>query len=64
MKLHFDSNQEYQIDAISAVTELFEGHPLSEPGDFEFSLTATRALFYGNRDNPAEAGAEIKCQNT
>jgi len=25
MKLHFDSNQEYQIEAIRAVTDLFEG---------------------------------------
>ncbi|MFA6054406.1 MAG: hypothetical protein WC769_03415 [Thermodesulfovibrionales bacterium] len=24
MKLHFDSNQEYQIDAIRAVTDIFE----------------------------------------
>ncbi|MBI5410128.1 MAG: hypothetical protein HZA14_12250 [Nitrospirae bacterium] len=37
MKLHFDSNQEYQIEAIKAVTDIFEGQPLSG-GDFEFSL--------------------------
>ena len=43
MKLHFDSNQEYQIEAVRAVTDLFEGQPLSG-GDFEFSLTATGAL--------------------
>ncbi|MCL4492480.1 MAG: hypothetical protein M1510_11405 [Nitrospirae bacterium] len=52
MKLHFDSNQEYQIDAIRAVTDIFEGQPLNG-GDFEFSLTATGALLseygVGNR---------------
>jgi|SRR3990172_3624458 len=35
MKLHFDSNQEYQIEAIRAITDLFEGQPLSSE-DFEF----------------------------
>ena len=52
MKLHFDSNQEYQIEAIRAVTDMFEGQPLSG-GDFEFSLTATGVLLsedgVGNR---------------
>src|SRR3990170_2425322 len=47
MKLHFDSNQEYQIEAIKAVTDLFEGQPLSG-GDFEFSLTETGALLSEN----------------
>ncbi len=43
MKLHFDGNQEYQIEAIRAVADLFEGQPLSG-GDFEFSLTETGSL--------------------
>lgn len=47
MKLHFDSNQEYQIEAIRAVTDIFEGQPLSG-GDFEFSLSATGALLSEN----------------
>jgi type III restriction enzyme len=47
MKLHFDSNQEYQIEAIRAVTDIFEGQPLSG-GDFEFSLTETGALISEN----------------
>ena len=47
MKLHFDSNQEYQIEAIRAVTNIFEGQPLSG-GDFEFSLTTTGALLSEN----------------
>jgi len=47
MKLHFDSNQEYQIEAIRAVTDMFEGQPLSG-GDFEFSLTATGVLLSEN----------------
>jgi type III restriction enzyme len=47
MKLHFDGNQEYQIEAIRAVTDIFEGQPLSG-GDFEFSLTQTVALLSEN----------------
>ncbi len=47
MKLHFDSNQEYQIEAIRAVTDIFEGQPLSN-GDFEFSLNAAGSLLSEN----------------
>lgn len=39
MKLHFDSNQEYQLEAIRAITDIFEGQPLNS-GDFEFSVTS------------------------
>jgi type III restriction enzyme len=37
MKLHFDSKQEFQLEAVKAVTDIFEGQPLSG-GDFEFSI--------------------------
>ncbi|MBI5193049.1 MAG: DEAD/DEAH box helicase family protein [Nitrospirae bacterium] len=47
MKLHFDSNQEYQIEAVRAVTDLFEGQPLSG-GGFEFSLTKAGVLLSEN----------------
>ena len=47
MKLHFDSNQKYQIEAIKAVTDLFEGQPLSG-GDFEFSLNESGVLLSEN----------------
>ncbi|MDO9534009.1 MAG: DEAD/DEAH box helicase family protein [Bacillota bacterium] len=39
MKLKFDSNLEYQIEAIHAVTDLFEGLPLKQ-GVFEISLSS------------------------
>lgn len=38
MKLHFDSNQNYQLEAIQSVIGLFEGQPINK-GDFEFSLS-------------------------
>src|SRR3989337_3700556 len=52
MKLHFDSKQEFQIEAIKAITDIFEGQQLSS-GDFEFSITQPGALLtengFGNR---------------
>jgi type III restriction enzyme len=36
MKLQFDSSQQYQLDAIQSVVDLFDGQPL-EKGEFEFA---------------------------
>ncbi len=47
MELHFDSNQQFQWDALKAITDIFEGQPLSS-GDFEFSINATGALLSEN----------------
>lgn len=47
MKLHFDPNQRYQIEAINSVVDIFEGQPLNK-SDFEFSLKpAAGGLFFG-----------------
>lgn len=37
MKFKFDANQPYQIEAIEAVVDLFEGQPLNQ-GDFELQI--------------------------
>jgi type III restriction enzyme len=47
MKLHFSPNQPYQLDAIRAITDVFEGQKLSN-SDFEFSLNATGAMLSEN----------------
>ena len=40
MKLKFDPNQQYQLDAVDAVVGIFDGQPLSG-SDFEVSFTST-----------------------
>ncbi|MFA5773009.1 MAG: DEAD/DEAH box helicase family protein, partial [Thermoplasmata archaeon] len=47
MKLHFDSKQEFQIEAVKAITDIFEGQQLNS-GDFEFSITLPGALLTEN----------------
>ena len=47
MKLHFDSKQEFQIEAIKSITDIFEGQPLNS-GDFEFSLKSNGVLLTEN----------------
>ncbi len=37
MKLHFDPNQAYQLDAINAIVDVFRGQPL-EKGDFAVEM--------------------------
>jgi type III restriction enzyme len=31
MKIKFDAQQQYQLDAVAAVAELFDGKPLQQP---------------------------------
>jgi len=44
MKIKFDSNQKYQLDAVNAVVDLFDGQPLAG-GDFEFNMATDGGLF-------------------
>jgi len=39
MKIKFESNQQFQIDAVNAITDIFEGLPVKQ-GSFEVSLTS------------------------
>ena len=47
MKLQFDPNQQYQLDAVAAVTDLFDGQPQGAP---EYAVIHTEdygSLFAG-----------------
>ena len=52
MKLQFNPNQSYQLDAIRSVTDIFEGQELKS-ADFEFSVHTAGSFFsemgFGNR---------------
>ena len=47
MKFHFDPNQQYQIDAVKSIVDIFEGQPLNQ-GDFGFSVSENGQLFTEN----------------
>ncbi len=57
MKLHFDPNQQFQLDAISSIVGIFEGLPLMN-GGFDFSIINESNLYneagIGNRLNLSE----------
>jgi len=48
MKLKFNSNQQYQLDAIQAVINLFEGQPLNK-GAYEVSMGKTAGLEFTDK---------------
>ncbi len=52
MKLKFDANLPYQLNAIQAVVDLFDAQPLNQ-GDFEISFTQTESRQEYGRIAPA-----------
>ncbi len=42
MKLHFDANQDYQLQAIEAIVDAFEGRPLNQ-SKIEYSLNSSQS---------------------
>ena len=69
MKIQFDPKQEYQLDAVNAVVELFDGQPLEKPDYSVIFQTMDTELFAGQArselgvGNKLHVGAEKLLEN-
>ena len=55
MRLKFDANLEYQLDAIQAVTDLFEGLP-PKHSQFEISIEKQESMLFNAKSKVAGRG--------
>src|SRR6266511_3043775 len=59
MKIQFDPKQQYQLDAVSAVIDIFEGQPLEQP---EFAVIHQQegvGLFQGQTQSELGVGNQV-----
>jgi len=59
VKIHFDANQQFQLDAVSAVTDLFEGQPQSAPSMTPIHIGDFGAMFAGQAQTELGVGNQL-----
>ena len=62
MKIQFDPKQQYQLDAVAAVTDLFEGQPLEKPDFSVIFQTMDTELFSGQARSELGVGNSLVLQ--
>ena len=59
MKLQFDANQQFQINAVAAVADLFQGQPEGEPQYAVINVGSTGGLFAGQEQTELGVGNRL-----
>jgi type III restriction enzyme len=59
MKLQFDPNQAFQLEAVAAVVELFDGQPQGAPEYAVIDMGAGAGLFIGQQQTELGAGNQL-----